>query len=57
VRRKFGGVPVMTLLGIGNLALFTLILIASYKTPAFSGPTSGLAYLFVVAIYVSGALL
>jgi APA family basic amino acid/polyamine antiporter len=57
VRRKFGGVPVMTLLGLGNLGLFTLILIASFKTPAFSGPTGGRANLFVIAIYVSGALL
>jgi APA family basic amino acid/polyamine antiporter len=57
VRRKVAGVPVMTLLGLGNLGLFTLILIASFKTPAFSGPTGGRANLFVVAIYVSGALL
>jgi basic amino acid/polyamine antiporter, APA family len=57
VRRKFGGVPVMTLLGLGNLGLFTLILIASFKTPAFSGPTGQRANIFVVAIYISGAVL
>ena len=57
VRRRIAGVPVITLLGIGNLLLFTLILIASFKTPAFSGPTGGRAIAFVVGIYVVGALL
>jgi basic amino acid/polyamine antiporter, APA family len=57
VKRKIAGIPVMTLLGVGNLVLFTLILIAAFKTPAFSGPTGGRANLFVVAIYVSGFIL
>jgi APA family basic amino acid/polyamine antiporter len=57
VRRKIAGIPVITLLGVGNLVLFTLILIASFDTPAFSGPTSGRAIAFVVGIYVSGAVL
>jgi amino acid transporter len=56
-RRRIGGVPVITLLGIGNLILFTLILIASFDTPAFSGPTGGRAVAFVVGIYVVGAIL
>ncbi|MBW3593515.1 MAG: APC family permease [Actinobacteria bacterium] len=54
-RRRLGSIPVITLVGIGNLILFTLILIASFKTPAFSGPTGGRAIVFVVAIYVVGA--
>jgi APA family basic amino acid/polyamine antiporter len=57
VKRKIGGIPVMTLLGVGNLVLFTLILIASFDTPAFSGPTSGRAIAFVVGIYASGVVL
>jgi APA family basic amino acid/polyamine antiporter len=57
VRRKIAGVPVITLLGLGNLGLFTLILVASFKTPAFSGPTGNRAILFVVAIYAVGAAL
>ncbi|HSK15674.1 MAG TPA: APC family permease [Gaiellaceae bacterium] len=56
-RRRIGGIPVISLLGVGNLALFTLILVASFKTPAFSGPTGGRAILFVVGIYVVGAIL
>jgi amino acid transporter len=57
VRRKIAGIPVMTLLGVGNLVLFTLILIASFDTPAFSGPTGGRSIAFVVGIYVSGVVL
>jgi basic amino acid/polyamine antiporter, APA family len=55
VQRRVFGVPVLSLLGVGNLALFTLILWGSFKTPGFSGPTGGKAVLFVIAIYVSGA--
>jgi amino acid transporter len=57
VRRKIVGIPVITLLGIGNLILFTLILISSFDTPAFSGPTGNRAIAFVVGIYVSGFVL
>lgn len=57
VQRRIGGIPVMTILGVGNLVLFTLILISAFRTPAFSGPTGGRANLFVAAIYVSGVLL
>jgi APA family basic amino acid/polyamine antiporter len=57
VKRKIFGIPVITILGVGNLVLFTLILIASFKTPAFSGPTSGRAIVFVVGIYVVGLVL
>lgn len=56
-RRRIGGIPVISLLGVGNLALFTLILVGSFKTPAFSGPTGGRAIAFVVGIYVVGAIL
>jgi basic amino acid/polyamine antiporter, APA family len=55
VRRRLFGVPVLTLLGVGNLGLFSLILWGSFKTPGFSGPTGGRAVLFVAAIYLSGA--
>ena len=54
VKRKILGIPVMTLLGIGNLILFSLILYSSFDTPAFSGPTGNRAIAFVVGIYVSG---
>jgi basic amino acid/polyamine antiporter, APA family len=56
-RRRIGGIPLISLLGVGNLALFTLILIGSFKTPAFSGPTGGRAIAFVVGIYAVGAVL
>ncbi|MGH3042661.1 MAG: APC family permease, partial [Gaiellaceae bacterium] len=57
VKRKIVGIPVITLLGVGNLILFTLILIASFDTPAFSGPTGNRAIAFVVGIYVAGFVL
>jgi basic amino acid/polyamine antiporter, APA family len=57
VKRKILGIPVMTLLGIGNLILFSLILYSSFDTPAFSGPTGNRAIAFVVGIYVSGVIL
>jgi basic amino acid/polyamine antiporter, APA family len=57
VRRKILGVPVMTLLGIVNLTLFSLILYSSFDTPAFSGPTGNRAIAFVVGIYVVGFVL
>jgi len=56
-RRTVAGVPVMVLLGIGNLVLYTLSLIGVFKFPAFSGPAGGSAILFVVAIYASGVVI
>jgi amino acid transporter len=56
-RRMIAGVPVMTLVGVGNLILYTLSLIGVFKFPAFSGPNGTRAILFVVAIYASGILI
>jgi hypothetical protein len=57
VQRRIFGVPVLTLCGVANLVLFSLILWGSFKTPGFSGPTGTKAVLFVVAIYAAGALI
>lgn len=57
VQRRLAGVPVITLLGTGNLILFSLVLYSAFKLPAFSGPTGSGAVLFVIGIYVSGALI
>lgn len=56
-RRRLFGVPVMTLVGIGNLFLYTLSLIGVFKFPAFTGPNGTRAILFVVGIYVSGVVI
>lgn len=56
-RRRLFGVPVMTLMGVGNLALYTLSLIGVFKYPAFAGPDGRSAILFVVGIYVVGAVI
>lgn len=57
VRRKIGGVPLITIAGVINLILFSLILYASFKLPAFSGPTGWKATAFVVGIYLSGIII
>jgi len=57
VRAKIGGVPVITLLGVGNLILFSMVLYSAFKLPAFSGPTGSAAVLFVIGIYVSGIVI
>jgi basic amino acid/polyamine antiporter, APA family len=54
VQRRIGGVPVITLLGVGNLILFSMVLYSAFKLPAFSGPTGSGAVLFVVGVYVAG---
>ncbi|MEO8687294.1 MAG: APC family permease [Solirubrobacteraceae bacterium] len=56
VQRRVGGVPVITLLGIGNLVLFSMVLYSAFKLPAFSGPTGSGAVLFVIGVYVSGVV-
>ena len=57
VQRRILGIPVITMLGTGNLILFTLVLYSAFKLPAFSGPTGSGAVLFVIGIYLSGALI
>ncbi len=54
IRRRVWGVPLVSIAGVINLILFTLILYASFKLPAFSGPTGKWATLFVIVIYLSG---
>jgi amino acid transporter len=57
VQRRIGNVPVITLLGVGNLVLFTMVLYSAFKLPAFSGPTGTGAVLFVIGIYLAGVLI
>jgi basic amino acid/polyamine antiporter, APA family len=56
VQRRIGGVPIITLLGVGNLILFSMVLYSAFKLPAFSGPTSTGAVLFVIGVYLAGIL-
>jgi APA family basic amino acid/polyamine antiporter len=56
VQRRIGGVPVITLLGVGNLILFSMVLYSAFKLPAFSGPTGSGAVLFVIGVYVAGVV-
>jgi basic amino acid/polyamine antiporter, APA family len=56
VRRRIGKVPVLTILGVLNLALFTVAIISAFKFPAFSGPTGHSALIFLIAVYAVGIL-
>ena len=56
VQRRIGNVPVITLLGVGNLVLFSMVLYSAFKLPAFSGPTGSGAVLFVIGVYLAGGL-
>src|SRR3954453_3091129 len=57
VQRRIGNVPVITLLGVGNLILFSMVLYSAFRLPAFSGPTGSGAVLFVIGVYPAGALI
>jgi amino acid transporter len=57
VQQRVGKVPVITLLGVANLVLFTMVLYSAFKLPAFSGPTGTGAVLFVVGIYLAGLVI
>jgi amino acid transporter len=56
VQRRVGGIPVITLLGVGNLVLFSMVLYSAFKLPAFSGPTGSEAVLFVIGVYLAGVV-
>ena len=56
VQRRIGGIPVITLLGVGNLILFSMVLYSAFKLPAFSGPTGSDAVIFVVGVYAAGVI-
>ncbi len=56
VQRRIGGVPVITLLGVGNLILFSMVLYSAFRLPAFSGPTGSGAVLFVIGVYLAGVV-
>ncbi|HEX5782009.1 MAG TPA: APC family permease [Solirubrobacteraceae bacterium] len=56
VQRRIGGIPVITLLGVGNLILFSMVLYSAFKLPAFSGPTGSDAVIFVIGVYAAGVI-
>lgn len=57
VKARWFGVPVITIAGIINLILFSLILYSSFTLPAFSGPVGPIAIAFVLGIYVAGVVI
>ena len=56
VKRRVAGIPMITIAGLINLILFTLILYSSFTLPAFSGPVGPAAIAFVLGIYIVGLI-
>jgi APA family basic amino acid/polyamine antiporter len=57
VKRRVAGIPLITIAGVINLILFTLILYSSFTLPAFSGPVGPVAIAFVLGIYIVGLII
>ncbi|MDH3670415.1 MAG: APC family permease [Gammaproteobacteria bacterium] len=57
VKRTVLGVPLITIAGVVNFVLFSLILYSSYTLPAFSGPVGPVAIGFVLGIYIVGLII
>jgi hypothetical protein len=57
VKMRVAGIPLITIAGLVNLVLFTLILYSSFTLPAFSGPVGPVAIAFVLGIYVVGLVI
>ena len=57
VRGKIAGIPLVTIAGVVNLILFSLILYSSFTLPAFSGPVGPIAIAFLLGIYVVGVVI
>jgi basic amino acid/polyamine antiporter, APA family len=54
VQRRIGGVPLITIAGVVNLILFSVILYSSFTLPAFSGPVGPASLIFLFGIYLVG---
>jgi APA family basic amino acid/polyamine antiporter len=57
VRRRVAGIPLVTIAGVINLILFSIILYSSFTLPSFSGPVGPIAIGFVLGIYVVGVII
>jgi amino acid transporter len=57
IQAKVAGIPLVTIAGVINLVLFTLILYSGFSLPAFSGPVGPVAIAFVLGIYVVGVVI
>jgi amino acid transporter len=57
VKRRVFGVPLITIAGVVNLLLFTIILYSSFTLPAFAGPVGTVAVAFVLGIYLVGLVI
>jgi amino acid transporter len=56
VKRKVWGIPLITIAGVVNFVLFSLILYSSFTLPSFAGPVGPTAIAFVLGIYIVGLI-
>jgi len=57
VQRKVFGIPLVTIAGIMNMLLFTLVLYAAFTLPLYSGPLGPAALTFIFGVYVVGIII
>jgi amino acid transporter len=57
VKRRVAGIPLITIAGVINFVLFSLILYSSFTLPAFAGPVGPIAIAFVLGIYIVGLII
>lgn len=57
IQAKVAGIPLVTIAGVINLILFSLILYSGFSLPAFSGPVGPVALAFVLGIYITGVVI
>jgi uncharacterized membrane protein YeiB len=57
IQTRVFGIPLVTIAGVINLILFTLILYSGFSLPAFSGPVGPIAIAFVLGIYLTGVVI
>jgi amino acid transporter len=57
VKRRVFGVPLITIAGVINFVLFSIILYSSFTLPAFAGPVGPTAIAFVLGIYIVGVII
>jgi amino acid transporter len=57
VRRRFAGVPVLVLAGVGNTLLFSIVLYSCFTNPGLSGVSGWLPVAVVASIYGTGLVI
>jgi amino acid transporter len=57
VRKRIAGVPIITVLGVLEAAIFAYVTYIAATSPALSGPINGVSVGLIVVMYVAGVLI